>query len=85
MSFRHVATFLLVLAVCSIASAQPASSDGGFVSIFNGKDLTGWKGLEGFWSVKDGAIVGQATKATSKQTFLVYTGSNTFCNGKLKF
>ena len=27
-------------------------------SFFNGKDLTGWKGNGGYWSVKDGAIVG---------------------------
>jgi hypothetical protein len=25
---------------------------------FNGKDLAGWEGLEKYWSVKDGAIVG---------------------------
>ena len=38
----------------------------GFVSLFNGKDLTGWKrheglpghGLAGKWTVEDGAIVG---------------------------
>src|SRR5688572_15583426 len=78
MTFRGISMFLL-LAMCSIASAQPAqpaADDAGFVSIFNGKDLTGWKGLEGFWSVKDGAIVGQATKEASKQTFLVYTGGD---------
>src|SRR5438094_479090 len=27
-------------------------------SLFNGKDLTGWEGLEGAWKVQDGAIVG---------------------------
>src|SRR5437763_17155393 len=26
--------------------------------LFNGKDLTGWEGLEGAWKVQDGAIVG---------------------------
>jgi hypothetical protein len=30
-------------------------------SIFNGKDLTGWKGVEGFWSVQDGCITGKTT------------------------
>lgn len=44
--------------------------------IFNGKDLTGWKGVEGFWSVKDGAITGQTTKENPAKTntFLVYEG-----------
>jgi hypothetical protein len=32
-------------------------AEDGFVSLFNGKDLTGWEGL-GYWSVEDGAIVG---------------------------
>ena len=45
----------------------------GFIEMFNGKDLTGWKGLEGFWSAKDGMIVGSETKEKSEQTFLVYT------------
>ena len=44
--------------------------------IFNGKDLTGWKGVEGFWSVKDGAITGQTTKENpvKTNTFLVWEG-----------
>jgi hypothetical protein len=58
------------LVVRSLANDAPA----GFENLFNGKDLTNWKGLEGFWSVKDGEIVGQATKEKSKQTFLVYQG-----------
>ncbi len=37
---------------------------------FNGKDLTGWKGNEGFWSVKDGAIVGHSDKQVAKNEFL---------------
>jgi hypothetical protein len=40
----------------------PAPDADGFVSLFNGKDLTGWDGLEGFWSVKDGAISGEESK-----------------------
>ncbi len=44
--------------------------------IFNGKDLTGWKGVEGFWSVKDGAITGLTTKenAVKTNTFLIWEG-----------
>jgi hypothetical protein len=52
----------------------PASlrGDDGFTSIFNGKDLTGWRGNTEYWSVKDGAI----TATTTEQNKLTY---NTFC------
>ena len=45
-------------------------------TIFNGKDLTGWKGQPEFWSVKDGAITGQTTKETpvKENTFLIWDG-----------
>jgi len=50
-------------------------ADDGYVSIFNGKDLTGWDGLD-FWSVKDGVIRGETTKAkpTRGNTFLIWRG-----------
>ncbi|HSU68854.1 MAG TPA: DUF1080 domain-containing protein [Tepidisphaeraceae bacterium] len=45
----------------------------GFVSLFDGSTLNGWKGLEGFWSVKDGAITGAEDKQhAAPQTFLIY-------------
>ncbi|MAB91070.1 MAG: hypothetical protein CMJ90_16685, partial [Planctomycetes bacterium] len=37
---------------------------------FNGKDLTGWKGTGGYWSVKDGAIVGHSEKDVPKNEFI---------------
>ena len=42
--------------------------------LFNGKDLTGWKGQPEFWSVKDGAITGQTTKEkpVTENTFLIW-------------
>jgi hypothetical protein len=51
-----------------------APKEPGFVKIFNGKDLTGWEGDANFWSVQDGAIVGQTTKAkpTRGNTFLIW-------------
>ena len=52
----------------------------GFQSIFDGKTLKGWNGDPTFWSVKDGAITGQTTKAnpTKGNTFIIWEG------GKLK-
>ncbi|HJT77857.1 MAG TPA: DUF1080 domain-containing protein, partial [Gemmataceae bacterium] len=52
----------------------PKPDADGFMTIFNGKDLSGWEGLEGYWSVKDGVISGHETKENSKQTFLIFTG-----------
>ena len=50
--------------------------------LFNGKDLTGWKGFTELWSVKDGCITGQTqadpanpAKSTLKtNTFLIWDG-----------
>ena len=62
--------------------AQPAdeermgTSDGTTESIFNGEDLAGWEGDPRFWSVENGAIVGQTTpdNPTEENTFLVWKG-----------
>ena len=56
------------LALCGAAPAD----DDGFQSIFNGKDLTGWRGDTEYWTVKDGAI----TATTTPDNLLKY---NTFC------
>ena len=52
--------------------ALPAAGADGFITIFNGKDLTYWGGLPEFWEVKDGVISGHETKDKSKQTFLTF-------------
>jgi hypothetical protein len=44
------------------ARAEEKKPEAGFVQLFNGKDLTGWKTHpddKARWSVKDGAIVGE--------------------------
>jgi hypothetical protein len=60
---------LLALSATSLAHA-------GEKQLFNGKDLTGWKGLPGVWSVKDGAITGQNTAESpvKENTFLIWEG-----------
>jgi hypothetical protein len=54
--------------LCATVSAEDKN-------LFNGKNLTGWKGLD-FWSVKDGAITGQTTAEhpTKGNTFLIWDG-----------
>jgi len=66
-----------VLAVCIASVAAGAEkAEEGFVSIFNGKDLTGWEGKPGGWTVEDGAITGQSTKEKpcKKHHYLVWRG-----------
>jgi len=69
------------------ARAQEAtsSSDTGFQDLFNGQNLSGWKGDERFWSVQDGAIVGQTSKENPAphNTFLSYEGGE-FGNFELR-
>ncbi len=63
---------LTTAALSFLVSALSAAPE----KLFNGKDLSGWKGLPQFWSVQDGAIVGETTpdKPTRANTFLVYQG-----------
>jgi len=58
--------------VPSTAYAEQKCAEEGFASIFNGKDLTGWDCDERYWSVENGAIVGQSTKENPLK-------HNTFC------
>src|SRR5260370_9869238 len=62
-------------ALCLQTAAFGQSTEAGFKSIFNGKDLTGWDGVPELWSVKDGTITGQTTKENpaKENTFLVWT------------
>ena len=47
-------------------------------SLFNGEDLSGWNGLDGFWSVREGAIIGETTreKKIDANTFLIWKGGD---------
>ncbi|MGB8166636.1 MAG: DUF1080 domain-containing protein, partial [Chthoniobacteraceae bacterium] len=60
-------SLLTLLATAALAQA-------GEKQLFNGKDLSGWKGVEGFWSVQDGAITGQTTTEhmVAENTFLIW-------------
>ncbi len=69
-------------ALCFVAGTSFAGPEGdeGFVSLFNGKDLSGWEGDPRLWSVEDGVIRGETTKEkrANGNTFLTWKG------GKLK-
>ncbi|MCC6143671.1 MAG: DUF1080 domain-containing protein [Candidatus Hydrogenedentes bacterium] len=69
---------LIVLSVvaflCSAALAAPGEE--GFVSMFNGKDLSGWDGKPGGWWVEDGALTSEnpADKPIPKHHYLFWEG-----------
>ncbi len=48
----------------------------GFVQIFNGRDLTGWDGEPGFWSVENGLIVAQVRPSVQvkNHSYLIWQG-----------
>ena len=68
------------LKICTMAlgmsiayAACAAADDGKWVSLFNGKDLTGWHGDKDLWRVEDGVIVGTTDEKQLKHnSFLFY-------------
>jgi type 1 glutamine amidotransferase len=55
--------------------SQPKTDlEKGFVSIFNGMDLTGWRGDTNYWSVQDGSITGITPPGgIPENSFLIWT------------
>jgi hypothetical protein len=64
----------ILVASCGIAFSE--EKEEGFVSMFNGRDLSGWEGKEGGWWVEDGAITSQSTKEKPcvKHHYLMWRG-----------
>ena len=60
----------------SQAPIQAKNAQDGFTPIFEGKSLQGWEFDPVYWSVKDGAIVGEITAATllKNNTFIIWKG-----------
>ncbi|MFM8890849.1 MAG: DUF1080 domain-containing protein, partial [Planctomycetia bacterium] len=73
-SIPVVASLLLLAAVHAVGTRAARADDTGFVPIFDGRSLDGWEGKSEFWSVRDGAIVGETTveKPTPGNTFLIW-------------
>lgn len=68
---RRVAFLITLLTVV------PLNADDGFVSLFNGKDLSGWKGDPELWSVEDGCITGKTRGKDHLEynKFLIWDGT----------
>ena len=62
-----------VLLLTTTASVADSAMEPGFVSVFDGKSLSGWTGMPSSahkaWTVKDGMIIGEGDKGRS---YLVY-------------
>jgi len=58
------------------ADPTPAPVAGKGTSLFNGKDLSGWEGAPGWWTVEDGALTAQSTpeKPCTECNYLVWKG-----------
>lgn len=67
---------LLALMMVVPALAYPVEEDASFISMFNGKDLSGWEGKPGGWRVEDGALTAESTEAEpcQKHHYLYWTG-----------
>jgi len=70
---RPVLAFLVLPA---LLAADPATTEAGFIPMFNGRDLTGWEGKPGWWRVEDGAITSQSTpeKPCDRAHYLMWRG-----------
>jgi hypothetical protein len=74
---------LALLTCANLSSAQEkaekkaAAVEDGFTSIFNGHDMSGWKGNMELWSAEDGCITGRTTAENPIKfnTFLIYDES----------
>jgi hypothetical protein len=75
-SVAYVAVTLLALVISIPIALADDSSDGGWVAVFDGKTLDGWKGDLKYWRVEDGAITGETTKDNPSKTgtFLIWAG-----------
>ncbi|MFT7644187.1 MAG: hypothetical protein ACI9G1_005953 [Pirellulaceae bacterium] len=77
----------LLAATCLQAEEIKAPAESGLKPIFNGKDLSGWSGDTRLWSVKDGVIRGETTKAVpaNGNTFLIWEGETKDFELRLSF
>ena len=76
--FLPAVALALPLAWAAIARAEAPADKEAFAAIFDGTSLDGWEGKPEFWSVAEGAIVGQTTaeKPTKGNTFLIWKKGN---------
>lgn len=74
--FLHAMIVLAAFLSGTLSGEEPKEK--GFVSMFNGKDLSEWEGNEPLWSVADGCIVGETKMEGPRKIdynrFLIWKG-----------
>lgn len=72
---KHLPMKFLYWAVVAVF-VSPVGAGEDFVSLFNGKDLSGWDGDPKLWSVRDGIVTGVCAgpEAFPDNTFLIWRG-----------
>lgn len=76
---KVLATVMLsVMPLTATAQISDEEKAEGFVSLFNGEDLSEWDGSPALWRAEDGAIVGQTTaeNAISANQFIYWKGGD---------
>ena len=70
------AAAIILVAVFAVGCISSNVGKAEFKSIFNGTNLDGWEYDPVYWSVKDGAIVGEITPETilKNNTFIIWKG-----------
>ena len=66
--------FAIVLCGAGCLFAQEEKDEDGFVTMFNGKDLTGWEANPAIWSVENGVLIGQSPRGEpyDKQDYIYW-------------
>jgi hypothetical protein len=59
-----------------LARVPKNATEAGFTPIFNGKDLSGWDGKPGWWTVEDGTLTAESTpdKPCKECNYLIWRG-----------
>lgn len=66
----------LLIACLTLSTAFSALAEEGFVSLLNGRDLSGWDGDPKLWKVENGLVTGTCTGPDSPEhnSFLIWRG-----------
>ncbi len=83
---------IAIFAVASFAKSEEVKTSDGFISLFNGKDFTGWTNIgprfkdsddwKSHWEIKNGAL---QSYFSSKQHFIIHTKKQDYRNFHLNF